>query len=282
VRYFEQFQIPAGEIVSLAGYDAGSKAGIVKAESEALLAAEQEQLKVLQYRLYSENKQSLLVCLQGPDASGKDGVIGHVFAGINPQGCRVQSFKQPSALERSHDFLWRVHPWTPQAGQITIFNRSHYEDVLVVRVNKLVEESVWRGRYTHINAFEQLLADRGTKVLKFFLHISKEEQLKRFEKRLSDPTRHWKISEADYTERERWDDYIVAFEEALSRCSTEQAPWFVIPSNHKWVRNLAVARILRECLEDLAPQLPEPTVDLKDIRKRFHKAKKEEQGENGK
>ena len=281
MRYFEQFQVPAGEIVSLAGYDAGNKAGIVKAESEALLAAEQEQLKALQYRLYSESKQSLLVCLQGPDASGKDGIIGHVFAGINPQGCRVQSFKQPSALERSHDFLWRVHPWAPQAGQITIFNRSHYEDVLVVRVNKLVEESVWRGRYALINAFEQLLADRGTKVLKFFLHISKEEQLKRFEKRLSDPMRHWKISEADYTERERWDDYIVAFEEALSRCSTEQAPWFVIPSNHKWVRNLAVARILRECLEDLDPQLPEPTVDLKDIRKRFHKTKKEEQKENG-
>ncbi len=276
MRYFERFRVPAGTIVSMADFDPADTIDLKKSEAEALLAEEKAKLAALQYRLYAEGRRALLVCLQGADAAGKDGTIRHVFSGINPQGCRVQSFKQPTSHELDHDFLWRVHRWTPERGQITVFNRSHYEDVLIVRVKSLVEESVWRGRYSLINGFEQLLADRGTKVLKIFLHIDKEEQLKRFEKRLNDPERHWKISEADYSERELWDDYMLAFEDALSRCSTDEAPWFVIPSNQKWARNVIIARILRECLEDMDPQMLEPTVDLKDIRKRYHRALREE------
>ncbi len=279
MRYYDRYRVRPGTEVSLADVDPGDTADIKKSDADDLLAAEKAKLEGLQYRLYAEGKCALLACLQGPDAAGKDGAIRHVFSGINPQGCRVQAFKEPTSHELDHDFLWRIHLHTPCQGQITVFNRSHYEDVLIVRVKNLVPEPVWRERYSLINAFERLLADRGTKILKFFLHISKEEQLERFEKRLSDPEKHWKISEADYTEREFWDDYIRAFEEALSRCSTDEAPWFVIPANHKWARNVIIARILRECLEDMNPQIPEPTVDLKDIRKRFHEALREQ--ENG-
>ncbi len=282
MRYYDQFRVPAGAIVSLADYDPSGTNSFKKSEANALLEEEKEKLAALQYRLFAENKQALLVVLQGPDAAGKDGTIRHVLSGVNPQGCRVQSFKQPTGHELEHDFLWRVHLWAPERGQIMVFNRSHYEDVLIVRVKGLVKEEVWRNRYSLINSFEQLLADRGTKTLKFFLNISKEEQLKRFEKRLKDPTRHWKISESDYSEREYWDDYVTAFEEALSRCSTDQSPWFVIPANHKWARNVIIARILREAMEEMDPQMPAPTVDLEDISKRFHKAVKEEKKENSK
>ncbi len=279
MRYFDRFKVPEGAILSLADHDPDDTLDLGKSRSKKLLAEEQERLAALQYRLYAEGKRALLACLQGADASGKDGTIRHIFSGINPQGCRVQSFKEPTGHELDHDFLWRVHMWAPERGQITVFNRSHYEDVLIVRVRGLVPEEVWRGRYSLINGFERLLADRGTKTLKFFLHISKEEQLRRFERRLKDPSRHWKISEADYAEREYWDDYITAFEDALSRCSTDKAPWFVIPANNKWARNVIIARILREAMEDMDPQMPEPTVDLKEIRKRYHKARRAERKE---
>ncbi len=273
MRYFDSYRVPAGKIVSLADYDPESTGGVKdRSEGEALLRLEQERLVTLQKQLYAEGKQALLVCLQAMDAAGKDGTIRHVLSGLNPQSCRVRPFKQPNTEDLAHDFLWRVHRWTPGHGEIMVFNRSHYEDVLIVRVHQLVEEAVWQGRYSHINAFERLLADSQTKVIKIFLNISKDEQLKRFEKRLDDPLRQWKISEADYSERQHWDAYVEAYEEAISRCTTDAAPWFIVPANHKWFRNLAVARIIREALEELDIQMPEPTVDLKDIRKRYHQA----------
>ena len=227
-------------------------------------------MDALQFQLYAEQKRSLLICLQAPDAGGKDGVIRHVISAMNPQGCRVVGFKQPSTLERSHDFLWRVERETPKCGDVAVFNRSHYEDVLIVRVHDLVPKEIWSERYEQINAFERRLVANGTQILKFFLHISKEEQLERFKERLDDPERHWKISDADYAERAYWDDYETAYEDALSRCSTVDAPWFVIPSDHKWFRNLAVARIIVDTMESLGIEVPKPTVDIADIRKRYH------------
>ena len=234
----------------------------------------QQRMDELQFQLYAERKRSLLICLQAPDAGGKDGVVRHVIGSMNPQGCRVVSFKQPSAEERARDFLWRIEYQTPERGEVVIFNRSHYEDVLIVRVHHLVARKVWSKRYEEINDFERRLVADGTHILKFFLHISKEEQLRRFEKRLDDRTRQWKISEADYSEREYWDDYATAYEDALSKCSTDDAPWFVIPSDHKWFRNLAISRIVVEHLESLKLKFPPPSVDIEHIRKEYHKAKK--------
>ena len=194
---------------------------------------------------------------------------------MNPQGCRVQAFKTPSAEEAAHDFLWRIHQAVGAKGTVTVFNRSHYEDVLVARVHNLVPKEVWSLRYDYINAFERELADNGTHILKFFLYISQQEQLTRFKERLDDPTKQWKISLSDYREREFWDDYIEAYEDALHKCSTHHAPWFVIPSNHKWYRNLAISQILVEHLEALKMEFPQPTVDLKQVRRKYHNAKKE-------
>jgi len=227
-------------------------------------------LRELQQVLYAENKRGLLICLQAMDTGGKDGTIKHVLGYMNPQGCRVQSFKAPSAEEAEHDFLWRVHKVTPARGEVVIFNRSHYEDVLVVRVHNLVDKKIWSHRYDTINAFEKHLADNGVHILKFFLHISNGEQLKRFKKRLEDPSRQWKISEADYAERPYWDAYQQAYEDALRKCSTDWAPWFVIPSDHKWFRNLAISRIVVEYLEALDMKYPQPHVDIEVIKKKFH------------
>jgi PPK2 family polyphosphate:nucleotide phosphotransferase len=227
----------------------------------------------LQFQLFAENKRSLLICLQALDAGGKDGVIRHVIGSLNPQGCRVVGFKQPSTEELAHDFLWRVEQKVPRCGEIVVFNRSHYEDVIVVRVHDLVPKAVWSRRYEQINDFERRLAASGTHILKFFLHISKDEQLQRFEDRLKDPARRWKISETDYSEREYWNDYAVAYEDALGKCSTKDAPWYVIPSDHKWFRNLAISQIIVEKLEELRIQLPKPTVNIIDIRKKYHEAK---------
>ena len=210
--------------------------------------------------------------LQGIDAAGKDGTVWHVMTAMNPQGTTVTGFKEPTEDELAHDFLWRVHPHTPGRGQVAVFNRSHYEDVLVVRVHELVPKAVWSKRYDQINAFEKLLADNGTTIVKFFLYISPEEQLARFKDRLDDPSRQWKISDSDYKERAFWDDYVKAYEAMLERCSTDHAPWYVIPSNHKWFRNLAVSRILADTLDDLKMKLPKPTVDLDAIRKEYHAA----------
>jgi PPK2 family polyphosphate:nucleotide phosphotransferase len=212
--------------------------------------------------------------VQGLDAAGKDGTIKHVFSGVDPQGAHVHAFKQPTPIELAHDFLWRIHAQTPARGEITIFNRSHYEDVLVVRVHDLVPKDVWEKRYELINDFERNLVDANTTVLKFFLHMSKHEQLKRFKERLDDPERQWKISEADYTEREYWAQYTHAYEDVLERTSTPNAPWFVIPSDHKWFRNLAVSKIVVEALESLKLGLPPTTVDIDQIRRKYHEAKK--------
>jgi PPK2 family polyphosphate:nucleotide phosphotransferase len=228
--------------------------------------------------LYAEHKHSILIVLQALDAGGKDGTIKHVFSVVNPQGVRVVGFKQPTPVELAHDFLWRVHPHAPGKGEIAIFNRSHYEDVLVTRVHKLIDKDTWTERTKRICDFEQLLAENGTTILKFFLHISKEEQLARFAQRLEDPHRNWKISESDYTERALWDDYIEAFEETIQATSVKHAPWYVIPANHKWFRNLAVSQIIADTMEDLKLAFPKPTVDLDDIRKKYHAALKAEKG----
>ena len=200
---------------------------------------------------------------------------------MDPQGVKVQGFKQPTPEEKDHDFLWRVHPHAPGKGEVAVFNRSHYEDVLVARVHKLVPKPVWKARYGFINDWERLLhEDNNTTILKFFLYISKEEQLARFEQRLDDPARLWKISSSDYEERNFWEDYISAFEDALSKCSKKHAPWYVIPANHKWFRNLAVSQIIADTMEDMKLKLPKPTVDLAEIRKLYHSAAKAEAGKS--
>ena len=273
MNYLEQFKVRAGSQVKLKDIDPAFKD---RYESHEDAAAEIEKyckrLRELQDVLYAQRQQSLLICLQALDTAGKDGTINHVLGAMNPQGCRVVPFRQPSAEESAHDFLWRVHRATPARGEVAIFNRSHYEDVLVVRVHNLVPKHVWSARYDLINRFEQELTENDTHILKFFLHISNEEQLARFKARLDDPTKQWKISEADYKERTYWKDYMAAYEEALSRCSTDRAPWFIIPANHKWFRNLAVARIVVEHLDTLGLSYPKPTVDLAQIRREYHHA----------
>jgi PPK2 family polyphosphate:nucleotide phosphotransferase len=236
----------------------------------------------LQYLLYADGKQSLLVVLQGLDAAGKDGTIRHLFTSVNPQGVSVACFKQPSKAEADHDFLWRIHKHTPGKGEIAIFNRSHYEDVLVVRVHKLVPHKVWSKRYAMINAFEDTLAQNGTRILKFFLHISPEEQLDRFKKRLDDKSRQWKISDSDYQERALWPEYIEAYEEALEKTSTKQAPWYVIPADHKWFRNLAISQIVNRTMEEMGLEFPPTHVDIAEIRRKYHEAKAEAAGQGGK
>jgi PPK2 family polyphosphate:nucleotide phosphotransferase len=228
----------------------------------------------LQYLLYANANPSLLVVLQGLDAAGKDGVIRHIFSGMNPQGVSVAAYKQPSKIESEHDFLWRVHQSAPAKGEIVIFNRSHYEDVLVVRVHDLVPRAVWSKRYDMINDFETLLIRNNTHILKFYLHISPQEQLQRFEQRLDDPMRQWKISESDYSERKLWPDYVSAYEEAIRRTSTKQAPWYIIPSNHKWFRDYAISDIITATLEDLELKLPPTRVNLADIRRKYHAAQR--------
>jgi PPK2 family polyphosphate:nucleotide phosphotransferase len=224
----------------------------------------------LQYNLYAEGTRSLLIVLQGMDAAGKDGTITHVMGAMNPQGIRVHSFKVPTGEEAAHDFLWRVEKQVPARGEIAIFNRSHYEDVLIARVHNIVSEKVWSKRYGFINCFEERLAANGTHILKFFLHISPEEQLKRFQQRLDDPMRRWKISEADYSEREYWQEYISAYEDVLHRTSTGAAPWYIIPADHKWFRNMAISEIVVGKLESLGMKIPEPKVDIDAIRRKFH------------
>jgi PPK2 family polyphosphate:nucleotide phosphotransferase len=220
----------------------------------------------LQQVLYADDRHKLLVVLQGMDTSGKDGTIKHVFKMVNPLGVRVSNFKRPNDVELEHDYLWRVHHNTPRNGEIAIFNRSHYEDVLVVRVHDLVPKDVWKKRFDHIRAFEQMLADEGTVILKFFLHISKEEQGKRLLERLDNPAKHWKFEHGDIEERKYWDPYTEAYEEAISRTSTEDSPWYVIPSDKKWYRNLLISTVLVETLEGLGLHYPEPSADLVEIK----------------
>lgn len=268
--FCNRFIVKPGQRVQLDKIDPGeTKPHDNKAHAQDEIRNFSARLRELQYLLYAEGKRGLLICLQAMDSGGKDGAIRHVLGHMNPQGCRVHPFREPTAEEAAHDFLWRVHKVAPARGEVMIFNRSHYEDVLVARVHNLVPKEVWSARYDAINAFERHLTDNGVHILKFFLHISKEEQLKRFKQRLDDPARQWKISEADYRDRAYWVDYQRAYEDALSRCSTDTAPWFVIPANHKWFRNLVISRIVVEYLEALRMRFPEPTVDMDRIRKEF-------------
>ncbi len=232
-------------------------------------------IRELQYRLFVENKQSLLIVLQAPDAAGKDGLIRKVLGRMNPQGCRTFPFKAPTEFELAHDFLYRVHPCAPGTGQVSIFNRSHYEDVLVVRIEKLAPATVWRKRYDHINAFESLLVDRGTTILKFYLHISADEQLERFAARLEDPSKHWKLNSGDYSARDKWNDYRNAYQDAMKKCSSEHAPWYVIPADNNWYRDAVVAGIVMQTLEKMNPKLPPVAVDLDEIRRLYEAAKDE-------
>ncbi len=281
--YQKKFRVKPGEKLRLKKLDP-SFTGEHESAAIAKEAREHRRAKLAheQNLLYAEHKHSVLIVLQAMDAGGKDGTIKHVFSGLNPQGVHVASFKQPTAPEVAHDFLWRVHPHAPGRGEIAIFNRSHYEDVLVTRVHKLIDKATWTRRYREICDFEALLVQSGTTILKFFLHISKEEQLARFAQRLEDPGRNWKISEADYTERALWDDYIEAFEDAIRATSTHEAPWYVIPSNHKWFRNLAVSQIMADAMEELKLAFPPPSVNLADIRRKYHAAVKEEKGDSKK
>jgi len=251
--------------ITLADWDPGETLGLDKEAAAEKTEQNIARLDELQYLMYAEHRRALLVVLQGMDGAGKDGTIRHVMRGLNPQGCRVTSFKAPSTEEADHDFLWRVHRAVPPSGEVAIFNRSHYEDVLAARVRKLVPKNVWTRRYDHINGFEQLLTDSSVVVVKFFLHISKDEQRRRFEERLRDPTKQWKLSPSDFEDRKHWDDYVAAYEDALTRCSTSDAPWLIVPADKKWFRNFAVSRILVETLEALDMRFPKPTVDVSRI-----------------
>ena len=224
-----------------------------------------EKLQELQELLYAEGRHKVLVVLQAMDTGGKDGAIRRVFDGVNPQGVKVASFKVPTGEELAHDFLWRIHKQTPESGEIVIFNRSHYEDVLVVRVHGYVDKNVWSKRYEQINAFEKILAENGTTILKFFLHISKDEQKERLQARLDDPTKHWKFSLGDLDERKLWGDYQAAYEDVLNKTSSTHAPWYIVPANRKWYRDLVISKVLVETLENLNMKYPEPKDDLSGI-----------------
>jgi len=275
MNYYKRFIVAPDKKVRLKDIDPGfTDKHEDHKDAEREIKHYQKRLRELQELLYAENQRSLLICLQAMDTGGKDGTISHVLGAMNPQGCRVVSFKQPTAKELSHDFLWRIHRAAPAKGEVVIFNRSQYEDVLIARVHHLSPKNILRSRYDEINIFEEGLSNADTHILKFYLNISKSEQLKRFKERLDDPSKQWKISESDYKERGFWQDYTAAYEEVLSRCSTEKAPWFIIPANHKWFRNLAVSRIVVEYLEQLNMKAPAPSVDLKRIRREFHAAKK--------
>jgi len=224
-----------------------------------------DRLRELQQLLYADRRYALLIVLQAVDAGGKDGTILHVMSGVNPQGCVVTAFKEPTPEELSHDFLWRIHKAVPSQGDIGIFNRSHYEDVLIARVHSLVPKVVWQKRYEEINDFEYMLTENNVTILKFYLHISRDEQRKRLEARLQDPTHNWKLSLSDLEERQHWDDYREAYEAALRKCSTDRAPWYVIPANKKWLRNQVVAELIVQALDRMKLKYPAPTVDISKV-----------------
>jgi PPK2 family polyphosphate:nucleotide phosphotransferase len=261
----ESLLVRPGSRVRLAGVDAGETHGHTKAASAAELQRGLDRLTSLQDRLWAEAKHPVLIVLQGIDAAGKDGTVRHVMTAFNPMGCIVTSWKAPTAVELAHDYLWRIHQRTPGKGEISIFNRSHYEEVLVVRVHDLVPKDVWSRRYGEINAFEKELVDSGTTILKFFLYIDPDEQKARFQARLDDPDKQWKFRVGDLAERKLWDSYLAAFEEMLERCSTDAAPWYLIPSNKKWFRNLAVADIVADALDELDPRYPPCPDDLTGV-----------------
>ncbi len=277
MNFTEKLIVAPGRKIDVRDIDPSEDFGWGKKNLDRLVERNTRGLMEYQYKIYAENRQSLLLVFQAMDAGGKDGTINHVLYAMNPQGCRSHSFKVPTKEEAEHDFLWRYHKVAPSAGEVVIFNRSHYESVLVEKVHGFVSPKEVKKRYGLINDFEKTLLSNRTTILKFFLHISKEEQLKRFKDRLDDKRKHWKISESDYTEREYWDDYMKAFNGLLNHCSTKHAPWFVIPSNNKEFRNLAVSEIILDAMKHMKPALPETTADLNRIRKLYYPraAKKE-------
>ncbi len=263
---FQSLTAPIGSKIALADFDPGYVEGEwTKKSSKTKIAENTATSRQLAYRLYAENQRAILLVLQGMDTAGKDGTIRTVMTGINPQSCQIVPFKQPSHQELDHDFLWRIHNAVPRRGNIGIFNRSHYEDVLVVRVHNLVPEAEWRGRYERINDFEKLLVEGGITVVKCFLHVSKEEQRERLQARLDNPDKRWKFSKADIEERRLWEDYQRAYEDALTYCNTVHAPWHIIPSDRKWYRNLTVSGILLKTLQQLDPQFPVCEEGLDDL-----------------
>ena len=266
MSYADRYRVEPKSKVKLKDSDAGRTGDIdSKSDGKKILKKNAERLAELQYLLYAENKHTVLTILQGMDAGGKDGAIRHVMTACNPQGVKVTSFKTPTAEELEHDYLWRIHKAMPRRGEIGIFNRSHYEDVLIVRVHDLVPKRVWKKRYRQINDFERTLTECGVTIVKFFLHIGKDEQKERLQDRLDEPDKHWKVNPADYEERKRWPEYQAAYEDALSKCSTRWAPWYVIPADHKWFRNVAISEILIETLEGLDMAFPKPQFDVSSI-----------------
>ena len=260
------FRIKPGTSVDLASLKARQSGDFDSSgDSHAELAYHRDRIIALQERLWAEHEQSLLVILQATDTGGKDGTIRHVFEGVNPQGVVVTSFKQPTPEELDHDYLWRIHKHTPAKGEIAIFNRSQYEDVLVVRVHDLVPKQVWKKRYAQINDFEERLTETGTTIVKLFLHISKEEQKERLQARLDDPDKRWKFNPGDLADREHWDAFQAAYQDMLEQCSTDFAPWYVIPANRKWYRNVVVAAIIADALEQMDPRFPKEVAGLDEI-----------------
>jgi PPK2 family polyphosphate:nucleotide phosphotransferase len=265
-RTLQPLTVPLGQRVRLADYDARyADDSWTRESADKQVAKNTAAISDLAYRLYAENRRALLIVLQGMDTAGKDGTIRCVMTGINPQTCQVISFKQPGVEELDHDFLWRIHQHVPRRGDIGIFNRSHYEDVLIVRVHRLVPKSEWSSRYERINEFERLLVESGVTILKLFLHITREEQRERLQARLDDPLKRWKFSHADLAERKLWDKYQQAYEDALTKCNTKHAPWHIIPADRKWYRNLVVSQLVRETLEEMDPQIPPAEEGLEGI-----------------
>jgi PPK2 family polyphosphate:nucleotide phosphotransferase len=272
MSFYDSHRIEPGRRIRLSKVDTSSDGPFDgKEDAKKYTHTSVEKMRELQYRLFVEGKQSLLIVLQAPDAAGKDGLIRKVLGQMNPQGCHTYPFKAPTEEERSHDFLWRIHKCAPAAGQVAIFNRSHYEDVLVVRVNQLAPEKVWKKRYAMINQFEELLAESGTTILKLYLHISHEEQLERFKSRLDDPTKHWKLNAGDYDSRDKDAAYEKAYEDVFAKCNFSHAPWYVIPADQKWYRDAAVAGIVANTLKKMNPQLPEVSVDVEHIRSLYER-----------
>jgi PPK2 family polyphosphate:nucleotide phosphotransferase len=271
-----RFRVAHHRPFALSTHDPDDRAGLNRRDDVIdALERNRETLVEQQTRLYAEGRRSVLICLQGMDTAGKDGVVNHILGALNPLGCRVTSFREPSAEEKAHDFLWRYHTVMPSRGWIGIFNRTHYEGVLIERVHAMVTKATIESRLRQIAEFERMLSENGTTILKFMLHISKAAQLQRFKDRFDDPLKQWKISESDYRERELWDDYMHAYADALGATSTPHAPWYVIPSNHKWFRDFAVSQIVADTFRDLDIAAPKPSVDLALIERRYHQAKKE-------
>jgi PPK2 family polyphosphate:nucleotide phosphotransferase len=261
----KRLMVAEGKIINLQKLNPDYDFGINEKKAEYVLEQNlKKRMSDLQYKLYAERKKALLIVFQGIDASGKDGTIRHVISAFNPQSCTVKAFKEPTVEEISHDFLWRIHKSVPAKGEIVVFNRSHYEDIIQPRVHKTIDKSIWSQRYEHINAFEECLSDNSTKIIKFYLHISKEEQRKRLEERMTDPSKQWKVSEKDIRDRKFWSSYDAAYEDIINKCSNLGAPWYIIPANKKWFRNLAVGLIIIDTLERMKPKFPKPATNISE------------------